>query len=163
MNSALLKALGGRSPFQVWNGGRPARRPLDVVVGRDELDVNPTVRVDAAELARLAAELGDAKYDDMLDNVRETARRVEAQERERADRGKRKRPLRLKPGDYVMVARKIRTSTKMEARWTGPHQVLQCHSAHRFTIKHLVTNKETVEHASFLEYYNDEIASTASR
>jgi hypothetical protein len=61
----------------------------------------------------------------MLDNVRETARRVEAQGRERADRGKRKRPLRLKPGDYVMVARKTRTSTKMEARWTGPHQVLQ--------------------------------------
>ena len=124
MNSAPLKALGGRSPFQVWNGGRPARRPLDIVVGRDELNIKPMVQVDAAELARLAAELGDAQYDNMLDNVRETARRVEAQERERADRGKRKRALRLKPGDYVMVARKTRTSTKMEARWTGHHQVI---------------------------------------
>ncbi len=26
-----------------------ARRPLDVVVGRDELNIDPTVRVDAAE------------------------------------------------------------------------------------------------------------------
>jgi hypothetical protein len=163
MNAAPLKALGGRSPLQVWNGGRPARRPLDVVVGRDELDINPRVQVDAAELARLAAELGDAQYDSMLDSVRETARRVEAQERERADRGKRKRALRLKPGDYVMVARKTRTSTKMEARWTGPHQVIQCHSAHRFTIRHTVTGKETVEHASFLEYYDAEIASTGEQ
>jgi hypothetical protein len=115
------------------------------------------------ELARLAAELGDAQYDNMLDKVRETTRRVEAQERERANRGKRKRALRLKPGDYVMVARKTRTSTKMEARWTGPHQVIQCHSAHRFTIRHTVTNKETVEHASFLEYYDGEIASTGEQ
>ena len=48
----------------------------------------------------------------------------------------------------------------MEARWTGPHQVLRFHNAHRYTIKHLVTNKETVEHANDLEYYDDEIAST---
>ncbi len=41
--------------------------------------------------------------------------------------------------------------------------MLQCHSAHRFTIRHLVTNKETVEHASFLEYYDDEIASTGEQ
>ena len=51
----------------------------------------------------------------------------------------------------------------MEARWTGPHQVIQCHSAHRFTIRHTVTNKETVEHASFLEYYDVEIASTGEQ
>jgi hypothetical protein len=80
------------------------------------------------------------------------------------------RGLRLKQGDYVMVARKTRTATKMEARRTGTHQVLQCHSAHRYTIKDLVTNEETVEHASYLEYddehasylqyYYDEIAST---
>ncbi len=38
--------------------------------------------------------------------------------------------------------------------------MLQCHSAHRYTIRHLVTNKETVEHASYIEYYEDEIAST---
>jgi hypothetical protein len=48
----------------------------------------------------------------------------------------------------------------MEARRTGTHQVLQCHSAHRYTIKDLVTNEETVEHASYLEYFDDEIAST---
>jgi hypothetical protein len=54
------------------------------------------------------------------------------------------------PGDYVM-ARKTRTAAKMEARWTGPHQVLQCHSAHRYTVRRVVTGKETVEHASYLE------------
>jgi hypothetical protein len=48
----------------------------------------------------------------------------------------------------------------MEARWTGPHQLLRFHNAHRYTIKRLVTNKEMVEHASDLEYYDDEIAST---
>jgi hypothetical protein len=56
----------GGAPL-VWNGGRPARRPLDIVVGRDELNINPMVQVDAAELARLAAELGDAQYDNMRD------------------------------------------------------------------------------------------------
>jgi hypothetical protein len=34
--------------------------------------------VDAAALARQAAELGDAAYIDLLDRVRETARQVEA-------------------------------------------------------------------------------------
>jgi hypothetical protein len=36
-------------------------------VGRDELNINPKVQVDTAELARLAAELGDAQYDNMRD------------------------------------------------------------------------------------------------
>jgi hypothetical protein len=35
MNSAPLQALGGRSPFEVWNGGRPARRPLRSCRARD--------------------------------------------------------------------------------------------------------------------------------
>jgi hypothetical protein len=95
MNSAPLQALGGKSPFEVWNGGCPARRPLDVVMGRDGLEANPKLKVDAAALARQAAELGDAAYTDMLDQVRETARQVEAWQREQAERGTRKRALRL--------------------------------------------------------------------
>jgi cytochrome c1 len=110
--------------------------------------------VDAAALVRQAAELGDTACADMDDQVRETARQVEARERERAERGTRKRALRLEPGEYVMVARMTRTATKMEADLT------KCHSAHRYTIRHLVTDKETVEQSSHLEYYDDEIAST---
>jgi hypothetical protein len=85
-------------------------------------------------LARRAAELGD--YADSLDQVRTRS--------DKAERGTRK------PGDYVMVARKTRTAGHQDGG--ALHQVLQCHSAHRYTIRHLVTNKETVEHASYIEY-----------
>ncbi len=62
---------------------------------------NPTLKVDAAALARQAAELGDAAYIDLLDRVRKTARQVEARGRERAEHGTRKRALRLKTGNYT--------------------------------------------------------------
>ena len=83
----------GRSPFEVWNGGRPARRPLDVVIGREDLEASPTLKVDAAALSRQAGELGDAAYNDMIDQVRQTARQVgDLRAREGRPRGRGTRP-----------------------------------------------------------------------
>ncbi len=66
---------------------------LDLDRAQREADA-PTSRSTYEQPTRVpirAAELGDAQHDNMPDKVRETTRRVEAQERERADRGKRKR------------------------------------------------------------------------
>jgi hypothetical protein len=114
MNSAPLQALGGRSPFEVWNGGRPARRPLDVVKGRDELEANPT-RPPRRSPARQRnwATRPTPTCSTYCGRPRARWRRESGLARDAQ--------LRLKAGDYVMVARKTRTATKMEARWTGPH------------------------------------------
>jgi hypothetical protein len=113
MNSAPLKALGGRSPFQVWNGGRPARRPLDVVVGRDELNINPTVRVDAGRASPPGRRAGRC-------SVRQHARqcaRDRAPRRGAGARARRSRPAQARPAAQAGRLRHGRAQDNKIPRW----------------------------------------------
>ncbi len=115
------------------------------------------VPLDHGELTRLTADT----LTDIRDEIRviEVSKRQEQHARDKAN-AHRPLPLKLIESDEVMVA-EVEPRNKIAARWTGPHEVVRCLSAHRYEVRNIVTGKTTTVHASRLEYY-DEAAVGAS-
>jgi hypothetical protein len=66
------------------------------------------------------------------------------------------RVARFAEGDYVMWKRHNDGDGKLTQQWSGPHQVRECLSEHRFTIEEVVTRKMfSPVHASHLQFYDD--------
>ena len=51
-----------------------------------------------------------------------------------------------------MVAVAQEPPFKVAPRWTGPHEVIECLSEHRYRVHNIVTAKLEMVHASRLEY-----------
>jgi hypothetical protein len=111
------------------------------------------VQLDHAYLARLTADVLTEARDEIGTSVAEISRRLEQRARDKANAGR--RPLRLVEGDFVMVSVAQAPPFKVAARWTGPHEVVECLSEHRYRVQHIVTAKIETVHASRLEYYDD--------
>jgi transposase InsO family protein len=59
------------------------------------------------------------------------------------------------PGVYVVVAT-VSAHSKLRGVWQGPFQVLAEVSTHVYTVRHLVTRKESEVHACRMRYYADQ-------
>jgi hypothetical protein len=151
LNSSPRPMLNGCSPLEVWSG-RPARRALDIVVSQGDRGLE-LVPLDHGELARLTADMLTDIRDEIRTGVIEVSQRLGQRARDKANEH-RPRALKLVESDEVMVA-EVDPRNKVAARWTGPHEVVRCLSAHRYEVRNIVTGKTTTVHASRLEHYDD--------
>ncbi len=154
MNTTKQRALGDLTPLEVWGGPQP-KKPIDIIAEPGVAEKGQELqlrKLEEGQLQTLYKAASDALQKLRLDEATAaTARSIELTTRN----NEKKRALRLVEGDYVMVTEKTPPIAKASPRWTGPHQIIECLSEHRYQVKNLLTGTTTTEHASHLEYYDD--------
>jgi hypothetical protein len=94
------------------------------------------------------AQLHDAAYEHSL--------KVNEKARAKANASYARKPLRLHLGSFVLsYTQRDKSARKYLPNWTGPHQVVEILSDHRFVVENAVTQARTPVHSSFLTHYDD--------
>jgi hypothetical protein len=166
-NTAKLGVLGDKSPFEMTFGRTP-RRPLNFMLEfarrdpkdpksgnaailHDDFDFGDVTIQTAAFLKELTThitQLHDAAFEHSL--------QVNEKARSKANASYARKPLRLVLGDYDMAhTQRDKSARRYVPNWTGPHQVVEILSEHRYIVENVVTQERVPFHASFLAYYDD--------
>ncbi len=166
-NTAKLGVLGDKSQFEMIHGRAP-RRPLDLMLEfarRDPTDPkseNSAILHDDIgfkdESLQTTAYLKEltVRLSQLHDSAFEHSLKVNEKARSKANASYARKPLRLGLGDYVIAhTQRDKSARKYLPNWTGPHQVVEILSEHRYVVENVVTQAHTPFHASFLAYYDD--------